>query len=986
MSATTTPHPENVAGKQAYSGPCYNHETEVSRAGEKQTGDRKQDFHLLKCMIAPGRARPGRVARMVFPAAFITAYLAACAVLPSHANVVISQVYGGGGSGTAGPPYRNDYIELFNNGAATVSLTGWSVQYGSASGTSAWLVSNLTGSVGPGHYFLVQENAGTTYGSVLPTPDASGTLSMSASNGKVALVNSTAALNGANPSGPSIVDLVGYGTANGYEGVAAPALTNTTALLRADQGCSDTNNNSLDFTVGTPSPRNSASPTHSCGAVAPPNLVFSTNPSSAVAGATFAIQPTVTAQLADATTDTTFTGAVTLLIKPGTGPSGAVLAGTVTANAVAGVATFSGLSIAKAGSGFVLTASASAANPADSAAFDVSTGPPSQLAFMIPPTAASAGASITPAPLVAAYDSQGNATPSFAGTVTVTLNGGTAGATLLGTTSVPATNGTVAFADLSVNVAGDAYTLTAAADGMASATSSPFNIGSGQPASISFSTQPGTATAGSPLVPQPVVTLLDAAGNASSFNGAVTIALKPATGTPGAVLGGAASVSAVNGIATFAGLTVDRAGTNYVLTATGASLTVDSGPFTITAAPAPVGYSIVDLGVLPVSESGSTAFKVNNKGQVAGWSGHPFLWADGALTDLNTTLGANIFSYSPARALNDDGVVVGSYNAWVTVATFGSADFKAFSAVHAFKWVNGVFTDLTPAAPTGTLAVAINKAGDVALSGLAPSILRANGTNTPLNGIVSGSALNPTDINDAGIVVGDAVTTDSYTHAAMWQNGTATDLGALPGDFNSSAKAVSPLGVIVGDSYGPTSTDANTHACLWSRGSISQLPPRSIGESCVATGVNSYGDVAGYVGSDLANGAAAGALVWDGGAVHDLQTLIPSGEGWQLSAARSINDLGQIVGYGWHNNVPRAFLLTPTAVFGDANNDGSVTFADAAIVASMAAGAAPAKNLMFLDVAPATSSAPRGFGDGKLDLLDAVRILRKASSLETRWP
>ena len=48
-------------------------------------------------------------------------------------DVVISQVYGGGGN--SGAPYTNDFIELFNRGTSTVSLAGWSIQYTSATGT-----------------------------------------------------------------------------------------------------------------------------------------------------------------------------------------------------------------------------------------------------------------------------------------------------------------------------------------------------------------------------------------------------------------------------------------------------------------------------------------------------------------------------------------------------------------------------------------------------------------------------------------------------------------------------------------------------------------------------------------------------------------------------------------------------------------------------------------------------------------------------------
>ena len=182
----------------------------------------------------------------------------------STTGVVISQVYGGGGN--AGTTFRNDFIELKNNGTTAVSVAGWSVQYASATGT-AWAVTNLTGSIAPGGYYLVQQAAGTGGTAALPTPNVIGTILMSGTNGKVALVSSTTALSGqfATGTGTNIVDFVGYGTADGREGTAAtPALTNTTAAIRNGSGCTDTNNNSANFTVGTPTPRNSSSAAVTC--------------------------------------------------------------------------------------------------------------------------------------------------------------------------------------------------------------------------------------------------------------------------------------------------------------------------------------------------------------------------------------------------------------------------------------------------------------------------------------------------------------------------------------------------------------------------------------------------------------------------------------------------------------------------------------------------------------------------------------------------
>ena len=170
------------------------------------------------------------------------------------AKVVVNQVYGGGGN--SGSVFSNDFIELFNDDDTTVNLAGWSVQYASATGTS-WQVTPLTGTIPPHGYFLVAESAGATPSTPLPTPDVTGGIAMSAASGKVLLSNSSAAQTGANPSGATVMDLIGYGpTATGFEGSPAPVLTNSTADLRTPDG-QDANNNSIDFVAGTPIPRNS---------------------------------------------------------------------------------------------------------------------------------------------------------------------------------------------------------------------------------------------------------------------------------------------------------------------------------------------------------------------------------------------------------------------------------------------------------------------------------------------------------------------------------------------------------------------------------------------------------------------------------------------------------------------------------------------------------------------------------------------------------
>jgi hypothetical protein len=198
-------------------------------------------------------------------------------VIPAAAGsgtgaIVISQLFGGGGN--AGAPFASDYVELFNKGSSAVDVTGWSVQYATAAGAS-WSATPLSGSIAPGRSYLVELAGGAT-GAALPTPDATGSTNMAATAGKVALVRAAAALTcgasaGSCSSAAGLEDLLGYGTAADFEGSgAAPAPSSTNAIIRAEQGCTDTDVNSADFATGAPAPHNSASAAHACAGGPPP--------------------------------------------------------------------------------------------------------------------------------------------------------------------------------------------------------------------------------------------------------------------------------------------------------------------------------------------------------------------------------------------------------------------------------------------------------------------------------------------------------------------------------------------------------------------------------------------------------------------------------------------------------------------------------------------------------------------------------------------
>jgi hypothetical protein len=217
--------------------------------------------------------------RLVFAFCAVVAALVATPFARSAtSSVVVSQIFAGGGN--AGASYTNDFVELFNRGGTAVDLSGWTIQYASASSTN-WQATPLSGSIGPGRYYLVQLASTASVGSPLPAADATGTTNLASAGGKVALVRDATALTcgasaGSCSSAPLVEDLVGYGSATDFEGAGpAPALSSTTAAVRAGGGCTDTNASASDFTAVDPAPRNTLSPSAPCAGGSTPSLAAS---------------------------------------------------------------------------------------------------------------------------------------------------------------------------------------------------------------------------------------------------------------------------------------------------------------------------------------------------------------------------------------------------------------------------------------------------------------------------------------------------------------------------------------------------------------------------------------------------------------------------------------------------------------------------------------------------------------------------------------
>lgn len=236
-------------------------------------------------------------------------------------QIVISQVYGGGGN--SGATLNQDYVELFNAGSTPVTMSGWALQYRSATGTSSFNVVKplATATILPGHFYLIGASTVGSTGAALPTVDDTAAVNLSGTGGVIALTSTTTLLTGCSAIDPSnTVDFVGYGsTTTCYEGTGPTGtLSSTTGATRTNV-CVDADNNAGEFTVGALNPRNSATTATPCSSTPVP------------LSATVAADPT--SQYASGVV--TFTAAVV----PGTNPASTGITVTADLSPIGGSAT-----------------------------------------------------------------------------------------------------------------------------------------------------------------------------------------------------------------------------------------------------------------------------------------------------------------------------------------------------------------------------------------------------------------------------------------------------------------------------------------------------------------------------------------------------------------------------------------------------------------------------------------------------------------------
>jgi hypothetical protein len=313
------------------------------------------------------------------------------------------------------------------------------------------------------------------------------------------------------------------------------------------------------------------------GAGSGAQMLFTAQPTTTTAGQVISSPSGVSVQLEDSDGNpiTTAGTPVTLTLTAG---NNAALTAPAQANTDQnGIATFNNLSIAKAGTGYTLTASSSSIPSITSNAFDIVAGAATQVAFVQQPTAVASNQAIAPAVTVQIEDAYSNPVSTSGDNITIGLTNGN-GATFTGTSpEATSSNGLATFADLSIDKTGS-YTLTAADTSqplLTAGTSANFMVTAGAPGKLVFGSVPATGTAGIP-VGQLTVDIEDAAGNLVSTgdNSTLPVSILLATSTSqGTLLATPITVNAVSGEATFTSDIAFSLEGNYTLTATSSGVT-----------------------------------------------------------------------------------------------------------------------------------------------------------------------------------------------------------------------------------------------------------------------------------------------------------------------------------------------------------------------------------------------------------------------------
>jgi hypothetical protein len=346
-------------------------------------------------------------------------------------------------------------------------------------------------------------------------------------------------------------------------------------------------------------------------------VVFTSTPSSSTGGSNFAIQPVAKIQDSSGDVVTNSSASVTLSIASGTGT---LTCTTNPVTAVAGTATFAGCKITLGTQGnFTLSAVSSGLTSATTVGFSVA-GTATQVVFTTQPTNSTGGSNITVQPIAKIEDSSGDVVTTSVAPVTLAIASGT-GTLTCTTNPLTAVAGVATFVACKVTLGTQgAFTLSAAASGLSTATSNSFAV-AGAATQVVFTTQPGSSTGGTNFTVQPVAKIEDSSGNVVTASATpITLAIGTGTGTLTCTTN---PVTAVGGVATFAGCKVTL-GTQgaFTLSASASGLSsATTSSFTVAGAASKLVFI-----TQPASSSTATVFGVQ-----------PQLFVEDSSGDLVTT-------------------------------------------------------------------------------------------------------------------------------------------------------------------------------------------------------------------------------------------------------------------------------------------------------------------------------------------------------------
>jgi hypothetical protein len=576
-------------------------------------------------------------------------------------------------------------------------------------------------------------------------------------------------------------------------------------------------------------------------------LVYLMGPSSSFAGSAITPAVQVAAEDGHGNVVTSFTGNIAIAI--GTNPGGSTISGTTTTAAVAGIATFSNLSLDKASPGYTLAASASGLTGVTSGTFNILSGAGATLVFVTePPASTAAGAALAPAIQVAVHDNLGNTATDFNGPITIAIGNNPSAGTLSGTVTVAAAAGVATFSNLKIDKIGVGYTLSASASVLTPATSTAFDIVAGAASKLVFQQEPSNATSGAGIAPAITVAALDAGNNpVASFTGLVTITLTSGTGNPAASLSGTNAVSAIAGVATFTGLSIDKVGTGYTLDAAAAGLTgVTSSAFDIgagvasqlvftqqptTVAGGATMAPAVSVTALDAQQNIATGFAGNVTIAITGGTGTGGALLSGTLT-VGATAGVASFS---TLSIDKAGT---AYTFTATAGVLSGATSNSFDVVIGAA-TKLIFTVQPSNLVTGgTMAPAVQveaqDAGNNTVLSFTGDVTMTIGTN-PSGGTLSGTV---TVSAVAGVATFSTLSLDKSGNGYTLAASAASLTGATSGPFNVSAGPAKTLVFTVQPTTGAAGVAITPAVQVTAYDSLNNIATGFTGNVAMAIGTN----------------------------------------------------------------------------------------------------------------------------------------------------